>query len=185
MQTTFEQKPHVGICAVPLEGGKSGIGVYIIKIIRHLSKRDDMRLTVFGFESERHLLEIGPGVNFVRIPEMFSGLAAGLFWHAGILPLLALRNRLDVLFLPAGNRRMSLRPPFASYRLLSTVHDLAQFHLPQKYDRLRILYVTEVLPAMWKSADGLIAVSHATKRDLIEKTACEEAKISVVWNGVA
>jgi len=184
MKAGRDVKPHIGICAVPLEGGKSGIGVYIIKIVKHISQREDIRLTIFGFESERNLLEIGNRVEFVRIPEIYKGLAAGLVWHLSILPLLALVHRLDVLFLPAGNRRMSLRPPLAPYRLLATVHDLAQFYMPQKYDRLRTMYVTKLLPAMWKQADALLSVSHSTKRDLVEKIGIDASKISVVWNGV-
>ncbi len=177
-------KPHIVLVAVPLEKGASGIGVYIMKMVEHLSRFDDIRLTVLGFADERHLLDIGASAEFVEIPRRYSSLAANLLWHSTVLPLLCMRLGADVLFLPAGNRRMSIAPPLVGYKVAATVHDLAQFHLPQKYDRLRTFYVTKVLPALWRKTPKIVAVSHATAKDLAEITKVEKNKISVVWNGV-
>lgn len=169
---------------MPLEGGASGIGVYIREMVGEISRREDVRLSVFGLKDERELLDIGPDAAFVSVPMRFSALASNLLWHAAILPVLASLHRVDVLFLPAGNRRMTMAPPFAGFKVAATVHDLAPFHLPGKYGRLRTYYVTKVLPAAWRRTPLIIAVSEATAGDLTERTGIDPARISVVWNGV-
>ncbi len=175
---------RVGMSAMPLERGQSGIGVYIRKMVFYLSRRTDLHLIVFGFEEERKLLDLGPGGEFVPIHSRWASVPTNLVWHLSVLPLLALRHRLDRLFLPAGNRRMTLLPPRGAGRVMATVHDLAPFHMPNKYDRFRTAYVTRVLPLLWRRTPQLIAVSQATAADMVLTTGVDPARVTVVWNGV-
>lgn len=184
MGTMSKRQLHLGIPAMPFENGTSGIGVYINKIIRNLSISDRIKLTVFGFESDLSALELAENVNFVKIDERFNKVSLNLVWHLAFLPVLASLHGLDVLFLPAGNRRMSLALPGAKYKVVATVHDLAQFHLKNKYDKFRMYYVRNVLPFLWEKTPSLISVSESTKNDLVNFTGVKKENVRVVLNGV-
>ncbi len=179
-----ERLLQLGVPAMPLEGGASGIGVYIRQQIKALSHSQDIKLTVFGFDSEREILDLDSQTRFVAVPEVYKGVTGNLFWHTSILPVQALLHRLNVLFLPAGNRRMSPEAPLGRYKVIATVHDLAPFHMPEKYGKSRTLYVTRWLPRMWRQATKIISVSDATRNDLLMHAGVDSKRISVVHNGV-
>jgi len=183
-KTMKTRKPKVLMPLMPLESATSGIGVYIIKIAEYLSRSHDIEFSVLGFESEKHYLNLSENTKFIPVPERFSNLKANLIWHAALLPFIALRERADILFLPAGNRRMTLSSPASPFKVAATVHDLASFHLPEKYDKFRTFYVTRCLPAAWRRADRIISVSHSTAKDLVKLGNVSEDKIRVIWNGV-
>lgn len=178
-----EHQIRVGVPAMPLDGGASGIGVYCVKLLQHLSRREDLELVVFGFECEQHLLNLGTSARFVPVPEKWMGVLPNILWHSTMLPVLCARHRVDVLWLPAGNRRMTPGVPHV-YTTLATVHDLAQFNLSNKYDVFRMYYVTRVLPLLWKATPGLVAVSQSTADDLVTHTSIEAERMAVIYNGV-
>ncbi|RJO65007.1 MAG: glycosyltransferase family 1 protein [Myxococcales bacterium] len=173
----------IGFPAMPLEGLASGIGVYIARLVQQLSRTPDLQFVVFGFEKERGLLDLGPSAQFVPVEPRWHGAMANIAWHTGPLPLWAARRRCDVLFLPAGNRRMTVATP-RGVPLAATVHDLAQFHLPEKYDRWRTAYVTHALPLAWRRARLLFAPSQATADDLVRFAGVDRSRVKVVYNGV-
>jgi len=180
----LKEKIHLGIVAMPFENGTSGIGVYILKMIHYFSQSDRINLTIFGFSKDRAKLNIPDNVKFVNIPKQFDKVGPNLVWHMTILPVLAEFYKLDVLFLPAGNRRMCLAPPKASYKVAATVHDLAQFHLKNKYDAFRTYYVKNILPFSWRNTPLIISVSESTQNDLQSFTNVRAEKIRKIWNGV-
>jgi glycosyltransferase involved in cell wall biosynthesis len=65
-----------------------------------------------------------------------------------------------------------------------TVHDLIFERYPQHHTRLNTLYLRAGMPLFVRAATAIIAVSHHTKRDLIELYGVEPAKIHVVHEGV-
>ncbi|MBS2024048.1 MAG: glycosyltransferase, partial [Deltaproteobacteria bacterium] len=62
------------------------------------------------------------------------------------------------------------------------VHDLAQLHVPEKFDRLRMLYARMMFSAFPKATE-LVAVSEATRADLVGLGLARE-RVRVVRNGV-
>jgi glycosyltransferase involved in cell wall biosynthesis len=86
----------------------------------------------------------------------------------------------DIVFLPAGNRRLGWGYGVPS---LGTVHDFSQLHVPQKYDALRMFYIMRVLPALMRRLDGVIAVSESTRRDLVDFARVPAQRIRVIYNG--
>jgi glycosyltransferase involved in cell wall biosynthesis len=122
-----------------------------------------------------------PRVRLHLVPDRYSAPIPNIAWHQVGLPLWRRRARPDVVFLPAGNRRL---PVDLAGPLVATVHDLAPCHLPDKYDGPRQLYTTRILPALYRRARALIAVSRSTRDDLRDLAGVDPSRVTVVPNGV-
>ena len=76
-------------------------------------------------------------------------------------------------------------PALRAYRAVITIHDLAPLRWPEHYLRMphaRIGHGWEY--ALAQRADAIIAVSEATKRDVIERLHVPEARITVIPEAV-
>lgn len=103
------------------------------------------------------------------------------FWTQAGLAFEVLKNPPDLLFIPAHTLPIIRRP---SLKTVVTIHDLGAEFLPFYHTfggREYLLFSTRYAV---KKATALIAVSQATKRDLIEKLGADPEKIFVVYEGV-
>ena len=76
-------------------------------------------------------------------------------------------------------------PALRAYRAVITIHDLAPLRWPEHYLRLphaRIGHLWEY--SLARRADAVIAVSEATKRDVIERLGIPESRVSVIAEAV-
>jgi glycosyltransferase involved in cell wall biosynthesis len=176
---------RIGICATAGDDGRSGIARYYRQLLPRLTRlavSAGARVHVYCGPNERAFLGSAlAGVTLRQHHRAFASPLASLFWHQTLLPLWAARDGLDVLFMPAGNRRMVTAAPCP---VVTTVHDLAHFHLPGKYDNVRTLYVTRLLPVLLRRAAGVIAVSESTRRDLEHLAFVPRDRVRVIHNGV-
>jgi len=74
--------------------------------------------------------------------------------------------------------------PSLPQRKIITIHDLSPLVYPQHHTLLHRSYVRWSLPRLVKRASAVIAVSNATKHDLVERLGLAPGKIHVVPNGV-
>ena len=109
---------------------------------------------------------------------------ASMLWHLFVLPFWIRRHRreFDGFVICAANRRVCAWYPLPT---TATVHDLANFHIPGKYSRLRMLYLAHLLPHYAKKAQRLVAVSEATKADMVKFWHCREKDVTVLYNGLS
>ncbi|MBR4171908.1 MAG: glycosyltransferase family 4 protein, partial [Kiritimatiellae bacterium] len=82
----------------------------------------------------------------------------------------------------AANRRVCAWYPLPT---VATIHDLANFHIPGKYSRLRMFYLAHILPYFAKRAHHLVAVSGATKSDMVTFWKCRKDAVTVLYNGLS
>ncbi len=165
--------------------GRSGIGTYtravLPKLGRQLANAGDSLIalgTARDFEAYAPvLLE----AERALVPALADSPALSASWYLARVGARARAAGADVLLLPAANRRVALRPGLPT---VGVVHDLAQFHVPDKYDPLRTAYARHVLPRMMASFDALVAVSQATRADMARVLRCPEEKIHLLPNGV-
>lgn len=66
-----------------------------------------------------------------------------------------------------------------------TVHDLIYKLYPQYHKRLNYWYLNLAMPLFCRRAGAIIAVSEATKRDIVQHYGIDEAKIHVVYEAAA
>ncbi len=173
------------VSCIPYDKGKSGISEYIREVVRELAAQGH-ELTLLcepearkeaecKVESVKCKIEYAP--RWTRRP------ALSMLWHLFLLPFWARRHRreFDGFVVCAANRRVCAWYPLPT---TATVHDLANFHIPGKYSRARMFYLARVLPFFAKRAQRLVAVSGATKADMVKFWHCRDEDVTVLYNGL-
>lgn len=102
------------------------------------------------------------------------------FWTQGGLALQIFKDNPDMLFVPAHTLPVVRRK---GLKTVVTVHDLGSEYLPSMHQLKQRLYLGFMQKFQLKTADGIIAVSQATKNDLVSKLGIKQEKITVVYEG--
>jgi glycosyltransferase involved in cell wall biosynthesis len=105
-----------------------------------------------------------------------SSAAARIRWEQLVLPGELRRREVQVFHSPVNV--LPFRVPCAS---VVTVHDLAFLHYPQYYRPSRRIYQRVFTTTSVKRATRVVAVSEATKRDLMERLRLPPERIDVVY----
>jgi glycosyltransferase involved in cell wall biosynthesis len=172
----------IGISTSVMQRGKSGVGQYVLALVRALlaqNRRHD--LTLFVLEQDVPLFAFAvPSVRIIPVDEKHRSAVRNILWHQFQLPRLARELELDVLHVPS-YRRMLARKPCA---MVATIHDLAPFRLPGKYDWLRMFYGRVVARWLARRQDQIIAVSQFTADDIVNFFSAAPERIQVIPNGL-
>jgi glycosyltransferase involved in cell wall biosynthesis len=104
-----------------------------------------------------------------------STLARDLLWY----PSLGLRGGFDVLHCPSFRG-----PPASRVPLVVTVHDLAVLRHPEWFNRWTRVYSRLAVPRVARAAARVIAVSEATRRDVVELLGVPRDRVRVIPNAV-
>lgn len=91
------------------------------------------------------------------------------------------QDPLDVLFVPAHTLPLIRRPGLPT---VMTVHDLGAEYLPASHQLKQQLYLKFITKYQLQTASHLVAVSEATKKDLMIKTKVKSKDVSVIYEGV-
>ena len=166
------------VSCIPYDHGKSGISVYVREVVRALAAAGhELTLLVEPGTS------VAPQVRQIAAPVWTRRAVFSMAWHLFVLPFWIRRHRrsFDGFVICAANRRVCAWYPLPT---TATVHDLANFHIPGKYSRLRMFYLAHVLPHFAKKAQRLVAVSAATKADMETFWHCRPEDVTVLYNGL-
>ena len=90
------------------------------------------------------------------------------------------QDKLDVLFIPAHTIPLIHKP---NLKTVITVHDLGSEYLSSMHQLKQRLYLKWITHYQFRSATKLIAVSKATKNDLVKKMGIDPKKIEVIYEG--
>ena len=172
----------IGLSTSVIQRGRSGVGQYVLALVRALlGEASRHEFTLFVLEEDLPLFAFAARVmRLVPVAERFRPPVRNILWHQFQLPALARRHGLDVLHVPSYRRLLWPRP----CALVATIHDLAPFHLPGKYDLARMLYGRVIVPRLARRQDEIIAVSEFTAADV---TAClhrPRDRLRVIPNGL-
>jgi glycosyltransferase involved in cell wall biosynthesis len=102
-----------------------------------------------------------------------------LAWEHFALPVASRRARVDLVHGPVNVVPRGLPGPS-----VVTIHDLAFLRWPDQIPARRYRYLARELTASAKRATRILAVSEATKRDLVERLGIDPAKIACTPLGV-
>jgi glycosyltransferase involved in cell wall biosynthesis len=100
-------------------------------------------------------------------------------WKHIALPLALLRDRVDVFHSPTGTL-----PLLAPCRQIVTIHDLFAAIGPEWFPPRMARQLNLAQRRSVRTANAVIAVSHRTRRDLLERFGVPEANMHVIYNGV-
>ncbi len=157
---------------------KTGTENYSYQLLLHLAKIDHVNQYIV------YLRSIGTQAHPLRgWPENFTFqiLNWSRFWTQGGLAIQTFKDNLDVLFVPSHTLPILRRP---GLKTVMTVHDLGSQYLPSMHQLKQRLYLDFITKFQLKSATKLIAVSKATKQDLINKINISVNNIEVIYEGV-
>jgi glycosyltransferase involved in cell wall biosynthesis len=173
---------RIGISTSVVQRGQTGVGQYVLALVRglmaHASRHE---FSLFALEADLPLFDFARGaMQIVPVPEKHRPAARDILWHQAELPRLVSRLRLDVLHVPS-YRRMLWRQPCA---LVATIHDLAPFRLPKKYDWKRMLYGRVVVRRLARRQHEIVAVSRTTADDIARFFQVPARRITIIANGL-
>jgi glycosyltransferase involved in cell wall biosynthesis len=165
-----------------IQRGKTGVAQYLFALLRGLEKQSrGHQFTLFVLEEDLPLFDFAkPAMALVVVPEKHRPPFQNILWHQLRLPSLVRQYHLDVLHIPSYRRLLGRRPCV----LVATIHDLAPFRVPKKYDWKRMFYGRVVVRRLARRQDRIIAVSRNTARDIVTFFGLPERRIEVVHNGV-
>lgn len=172
----------VGLSTSVIQRGQSGVAQYVFALVaallRHPARPD---LTLFVLEDDVPLFNFArDNARIVPVSERVRSPVQDILWHQTVLPLLARDHRLDVLHVPSYRRMLWPRP----CALVTTIHDLAPFHVAGKYDWKRMFYGRVVARSLAHRQDRIIAVSQNTGTDIQNFFRVPAENISVIHNGL-
>jgi len=170
----------IGIDTFACDGGKSGIGVYLLQLLRRLPRFEE-RFELFGWEFDQYTFgEASPGADFVPLGTHTGALANSL-WHLFSYPDFARSREYRLCFFPSANRSLPFRSPCPT---VGTVHDLAAYRGPRPNREHLGAVLRMVLPNSLRGLDRVIAVSDWVRNELIEVARVPESRIEVIHDGV-
>lgn len=168
-----------GVSTFGGDGGKSGISRYIISLLNEFEKQlgaDEARIVVYTSERETFIPPGAIRLQTIDYPESLKPPVRNILWHQTSLSSLCRREKVDVMFLPAANRRLALRLPIP---VVGTVHDFSSIHVSAKYDPARMFYIRKVLPFMIRRLDHVLTVSESSRKDIIDFAGVPADRVTV------
>ena len=173
----------IGISTSVIQRGKSGVGQYVLALARALAANPaGHEFTLFVLQEDLPLFEFARDrMRIVPVDEEHRPAAKNILWHQRVLPRLVGELGLEVLHVPS-YRRMLWPKPCA---LVATIHDLAPFRLPGKYDMLRMFYGRVVVRQLAHRQDQIVAVSRDTANDIARFFHVPTSRVTVIHNGLA
>ncbi|KAB8139618.1 glycosyltransferase family 4 protein [Chloroflexia bacterium SDU3-3] len=170
---------HIGIDASRMAvAARTGTEHYTYELLAALAQRDTRsRYTLYCNQMPAALPPLGSNFALRRIP------FPRLWTHARLSGELLARAP-DVLFVPAHVVPLGA-PALRRTRTVVTIHDMGYIHFPEAHARAHRLYLR--LSTAWSArvASHVIAISGATRDDLVRHARVPAEKIQVVHHGVA
>ena len=118
-------------------------------------------------------------LKIVEIPFSKYKKYLPLLYSHFIFSYIVRRQSLDVFFAPANTL-----PIFYNGKSVVTVHDLAIYRHPEWFPSGQIFSTKFLFPHSLRKANKIMAVSQATKKDIVEIFKIDPQKIEVVYEGV-
>lgn len=167
-------------------GQRSGVGRYGLSVTKSLVQtRPDDRFVLFNFLRPGRAIQLDfplPPNATIKHIRWFPGRIFSLLMRKGIslpMELFGLASADVVIF-----------PNFVSWssilhkKRIAVVHDVAFQFFPRYIQAKNLAYLQKQLAKSLRRSTKVIAVSEATKRDLVKYFQVPEEKIAIVYNAV-
>lgn len=168
----------IGATTFGADGGKSGIGRYVIQLFRALAEEipgTEWRVAVHPGESSLFMPD-SPRWRACPVSPFWDSPLKNIVWHQLALRAFCRGENPAALFLPAANRRLPARCPCPT---IGVVHDFSALHVEAKYDPARMFYIRRVLPALIRRLSHVVTISESSRRDLLEFAGVPPERITV------
>ncbi|MCX6797297.1 MAG: glycosyltransferase family 1 protein [Candidatus Doudnabacteria bacterium] len=152
---------------------KTGVEHYARQLILHLAEIDrENQYTLY--------LRSLPEAWFLKLPKNFSVkvMPFPIFWTQIRISIEMLLNPVDVLMIPA-----SALPIIHPKRSIVTIHDIGWRYFPDSFTWFMRNFLEWSTKFAIKHASKIIAVSEATKKDIVKFYNVSESKVVVIYHG--
>jgi glycosyltransferase involved in cell wall biosynthesis len=173
---------RIGVNALYLiPGGVGGTEVYLRSLLPALAQAGPGHEFILFTNRETGTALAPPAPNFRLAPQPVRAgwRPARILWEQAVLPVATLRHRIDVLFNPGFTAPLAAPCP-----QLTVFHDLQHLRHPEFFRPLDLPFWRVLLYGSARRSRRLIAVSEATRDDLVAFYRLPPAKIDVVPHGV-
>lgn len=162
---------------------QAGLSRYIYEMVCQLP-RVEPQLDFTAFVGNGQLpsdfsTALPPNISFSRSRFPTVKADVRIAWEQFALPFASGRARLDLLFCP-----VNVRPFIAICPTVITIHDVIFLHYPQAFHPLKRMYLRTMTSWSARHATHVIAVSEATRQDVIKLLGVPPRRITSVHNGV-
>ncbi|MDD5147529.1 MAG: glycosyltransferase family 1 protein [Candidatus Daviesbacteria bacterium] len=156
---------------------RTGTENYSYQLLKNLAKVDRINQYIV------YLRPLGTqGVPLQGWPDNFRFRTINWLrlWTQGGLAIQTFRDNLDVLFVPAHTLPVVRYP---GLKTVVTVHDLGSEYLSSMHQIKQRVYLGFMQKYQLKIATKIIAVSKATKNNLVKKIGIDSGRIEVIYEG--
>lgn len=151
---------------IPLK--KVGVGVYAMSLLREINKiRPGQEYYVVVLNDDVEVIELLEESKFFKIiylNKIFRKLIFRFAFEQLCLPLLALKNKIDVIH--SLHYSFPILPIKA--KKVVTLHDMTFFLYPEFHKKLNLWFFTKMIKMSIRHCERIICVSEATKADVFK-----------------
>ncbi len=163
---------RIALEASPLALPRSGIGVYVEEAARALAQRDEIReLLLLAPTAPPAALLANPRVRWIAPPRRLPRS----LWLQFEVPRAVARENPDLTHYPNFVAPLGARHPY-----VVTIHDLVLLRHPETTSLRKRLFTRSVLPSIARRARGVLTVSEAAKREIVDLLELPEDRVVVV-----
>lgn len=173
-------RPLIGLNLLYVRPGHvSGTIRYAYELLKQFTQIDKFRWKIYVQKEAFPLADASFLSKFPKMEfEIIGGLAGRVFVEHLILPLLAKRDGVDLLFSPG-----FVSPLWGRFLKVVTVHDLYYKLFPTFVRTLQRHYWQIFIPRSIHKADAVITVSETTRRDICDAFPRAAKKIRRIYHG--
>ena len=171
----------MGLNAVFLQPRFGGIETYVRSLVPEILRaRPGLRITLFVNPGEREYLTGADWLDDVRLAShpLVGRRYTSALSEISLLGPWAARHGIDLLHSLAMTGPLRLRVPH-----VVTIHDLIWWRVPDSAEKSTTAVWRAVVPPIARRADRIIAISEATKTDVVELLRVPAERIDVVHQG--
>lgn len=178
---------RIGVDIRPFYEPLTGVGWYLYELLERLALHEGVELIGFGdpvaTDSGPHLhVELPRGVTHRSFDLGAAADPLSRTMARALYPLLIKLERIDVMF--GGNYFLPRAMDAVAERRVVAVHDLTYRRHPDLLQAETLANLTAMMTRELSRADAVIAVSHATRDDLLSFYQIDASRVVAVQNGM-
>lgn len=166
----------IGIDARPLTAKRAGIGTYVYNVVKTLNETDDSN-EYYLFSCKEVVIDFPLKSNWHIVVEPFK---VGTLWLAVKGGALVKKYGIDVFW---GTQHVLPNQKPGNVKYVLTICDLAQFRIKNIGSVYNTLIQKFFVKGSCKRADKILAISEATKFDIVDIFGIEAARIKCIYLG--
>jgi glycosyltransferase involved in cell wall biosynthesis len=167
----------IAVDARELAGHVTGVGVYVLNLLREWLPRDDVRITLVAHRELSSEVSALPAIDRARLI-VRPDRTGGTLWEQLTLPGGVTEAMADVLFAPGYSA-----PLRTSLPTVVVIHDVSFAAHPEWFPPLERVRRNFITPRSARRAKAVITVSEFSAREIEERLGVPRARIRVIPHG--